>query len=115
MKKLTFFLIYLSLTIEAYAAPDKVVSVDGASLSEISSRAENGLMIFYKVMSLVFAIVGFVLFSRSVIKLIQINQGDAPQSKQSGAFAGMFFAALLVSSGYWLFMLSRAIQTSLTS
>lgn len=101
------------LSTEALA--NKVVNVEGASLGEIANRTSGGLTTFYKLISLVLVVVGFVLFSTSIIKLIKINRGELPQSKPINAFAGMIFAAMLGSAGVWLFAATNTLKTAFTA
>ena len=113
MKKITFFLIYLSLSGQALAA--NVVDVEGASLGEIAERTESGMASFYKFMSLGLVIVGFVLFAASLIRLIKITKGEIPQARPMSAIAGMIFSAMLASTGLWLFVVANALRDGFTA
>lgn len=111
MKKLTFFLVYLSLTINAHAAPaGKVVQVDGASLGEIAERTEGGMTTFYRILSLALVVVGFALFAGSIIRLIKTTRGELPNATVMQSVLGMIFSAMLASSGLWLFVATRTLQ-----
>lgn len=109
MKKLTFFLIYFSLSVEAIAA-EKVVQVDGASLGEIADRTQSGMATFYRLISLVLVVIGFGLFAASLIRLIKTTKGEVPNGTVMQGVAGMIFSAMLASSGFWLFVATRALQ-----
>lgn len=113
MKKITFFLIYLSLSGQALAA--NVVDVEGASLGEIAERTEGGMAAFYKVLSLGLVVVGFTLFAASLIRLIKITKGEIPQARPMSAIAGMIFSAMLASTGIWLFAVANTLKESFTA
>ena len=109
MKKLTFFLIYLSLSAQAMAAPI-VVDVTGASLGEIADRTEGGIATFYKITSLVLVVVGFTMFAMSLIRLIKTSKGEIPNGTMMQGVLGMIFSAMLASSGLWLFVATRTLK-----
>jgi hypothetical protein len=113
MKNLTFFLIYFSLSVEAMAA-EKVVQVDGASLGEIAERTQSGMATFYRITSLALVVVGFALFAASLIRLIKTTKGEVPNGTVMQGVAGMLFSAMLASSGFWLFVATRALQKGFT-
>ena len=113
MKKLTFFLIYLSLSANAFAA-EKVVNVEGASLEEIAVRAEGGMTTFYRILSLAMVVVGFSMFAMSLIRLIKTSKGEIPNGTMMQCVLGMVFSAMLASSGLWLFVATRTLQEAFT-
>lgn len=113
MKKLTFFLIYLSLSARAFAA-EKVVKVDGASLEEIAGRAEGGMTVFYRILSLTLVVVGFSMFAMSLIRLIKTTKGEIPNGTMMQSVLGMIFSAMLASSGLWLFVATRTLKEAFT-
>lgn len=113
MKKLTFFLIYLSLTTQAFAA-GKVVEVEGASLEEIAGRAEGGMTVFYRILSLTLVVIGFTMFAMSLIRLIKTSKGEIPNGTMMQAVFGMVFSSMLASSGLWLFVATRTLQEAFT-
>ena len=109
MIKLTFFLIYLSLSAKAFAA-EKVVKVDGASLGEIADRTESGMTTFYRVLSLALVVVGFAMFAGSIIRLIKTTRGELPNATVMQSVLGMVFSAMLASAGLWLFVATRTLK-----
>lgn len=113
MKKITFFLIYLSLTAKAVAG--NVVDVQGASLEEIAARTESGMSTFYKILSLALVVVGFTLFATSLIRLVKITKGEIPNARPMSAVAGMIFSAMLASSGIWLFAVTNTLKEAFTA
>ena len=113
MSRVYAFLLLMLLSAESMA--DKVVQVDGASMAEIATRAEGGMSTFYRLLSLVLVVVGLYLFATALIKLINIVKGIDQQGKPMGAVAGMLFAAMLSSTGYWLFAISGGIKAMFVS
>lgn len=113
MKKITFFLIYFSLSAKALAA--NVVDVSGASLEEIAARTESGMSTFYKMLSLALVVIGFALFATSLIRLIKITKGEIPNARPMSAIAGMIFSAMLASSGIWLFAVTNTLKEAFTA
>lgn len=113
MKKITFFLIYFSLSAKALAA--NVVDVSGASLEEIAARTESGMSTFYKMLSLALVVIGFALFAASLIRLIKITKGEIPNARPMSAIAGMIFSAMLASSGIWLFAVTNTLKEAFTA
>lgn len=116
MGKITVGLIYLMLTTQAIAANGggKVVNVEGASLSEIAGRTENGVGTFYRITSTAFVLIGFFLFAGSIIRLIKITRGEIPNAKPISAFLGMIFAAMLASTGVWMFATKNTLEKTFT-
>lgn len=114
MKKLTFFLIYFSLSVNAFAV-EKVVKVEGASLGEIADRTQGGMTTFYKVLSLTLVVVGFAMFAGSLIRLIKTTKGEIPNATIMQSVCGMIFSAMLASSGLWLFVATRTLKEAFTA
>lgn len=113
MRKIYGF--FILMLISARSIADNVVNVQGASMAEIATRAEGGLATFYRMLSLILVVVGLYLFANALIKLINIVKGDNQQGKPMGAVAGMLFAAMLSSTGYWLFVISGGIKAMFVS
>lgn len=113
MSRVYAFLLLMLLSAESMA--DKVVQVDGASMAEIATRAEGGMSTLYRLLSLILVVVGLYLFATALIKLINIVKGIDQQGKPMGAVAGMLFAAMLSSTGYWLFVVSGGIKAMFVS
>lgn len=125
MDKILIGVMYLLLSVEASASSlsssmfgvsfaasigGKVVDVEGASIGEIASRTESGISTFYKIASATLVLVGFFLFAGSIIRLIKINRGEIPNAKPASAFFGMIFAAMLASTGVWLFATKNSLE-----
>lgn len=113
MSRLYAFFILTLLSAPSMA--ENVVKVDGASMAEIATRAEGGMATFYKILSLVLVVVGLYLFATALMKLISIVKDNNPQGKPMGAVAGMVFAAMLASTGFWLFAISGSLKTMFVS
>lgn len=105
MNKITALFLSFFLPILAQAEV-----IRGATLREVNTRAEDGLVSILNFLKVIFVVVGFGLFGGAIIRLQKITKGEIQGASPWSALLGMVVAAMMSAIGVFWIVTSNTLK-----